>query len=85
MRLMRVGRILICVYNTNKDSLLFLLLFLLLLRRMLRVGRILICVHTTNKDCLLLLLWARLSSARGLNGSVLRVLRVERIPLDFHE
>ena len=28
MRLMRVGRILICVYNTNKDSLL--LLFLLL-------------------------------------------------------
>ena len=28
---------------------------------------------------------ARLSSARGLNGSVLRVLRVERIPLDYHE
>ena len=39
--------------------------------RMLRVGRILICVYTTNKDCLLL--------------PVLRVLRVERIPLDFHE
>ena len=77
---MRVGRILICVYNTNKDSLLLLM----------RVGRILICVHTTNKDCLLLFLllgWnrARLSSDRGLNGSVLRVLRVERIPLDFHE
>ena len=28
---------------------------------------------------------ARLSSVRGLNGSVLRVLRVERITLDFHE
>jgi hypothetical protein len=27
----------------------------------------------------------RLSSVRGLNGSVLRVLLVERIPLDFHE
>ena len=25
------------------------------------------------------------SSVRGLNGSVLRVLRVERIPLNFHE
>ena len=44
----------------------------------MRVGRILICVYNTNKDSLLLLV-------RGLNGAVLRVLRVERIPLDFHE
>jgi hypothetical protein len=51
--------------------------------RLMRVGRILICVYNTNKDSLLHLL-----PVRGLNGSVLRVLcvlRVERIPIDFHE
>ena len=61
---------------------------------LMRVGRILIWDRITNKDSLLLLLqcccrqgWhrARLSSVRDLNGSVLRVLRVERMPLDFHE
>ena len=48
-RMLRVGRILICVHTTNKDCLLLLLLLLLM-----RVGRILIC-DITNKDSLLLI------------------------------
>ena len=65
--------------ETDILNLLFLLLLLLLI--LMCVGRILICDRITNKDSLLLLL----SSACGLSGSVLRVLRVEQIPLDSHE
>ena len=49
-RMLRVGRILICVHTTNKDCLLLLLLLLLL-----RDGWIVI-YDITNKDSLLLLL-----------------------------
>ena len=41
-RMLRVGRILICVHTTNKDCLLLLLLLGSVLR-LVRVGRILIC------------------------------------------
>ena len=44
LRLMRVGRILICVYNTNKDSLLLLLLLLLLIPLLL--------LRSTRSSCL---------------------------------
>ena len=49
-RMLRVGRILICVYTTNKDCLLLLLLLLLLLFLLL------LPLDFTSKDNLLLLL-----------------------------
>ena len=49
--LLRVGQILICVYNTNKDSLLLLCVYNTNKDSLL----LLICVHTTNKDSLLLI------------------------------